>query len=117
MRFAEIRPARESTARCEDMVFCGTASCLAISPAASPSGSWRTRRRKTSSRVGCAKAARARTVSSDSIYLELSIYIDEVNCLESARVRPVLENQKERGHDGMDVGQSDHPDNRRPGRI
>src|SRR5689334_3353307 len=74
MRREVTRPARARTDRCADMVFCGTASAFAISPAASPSGSFVTSRRNTSSRVDCASAAKARMMSSVSIYLDLWIY-------------------------------------------
>src|ERR1700728_2570128 len=67
-------PARDKIARCADMVFCGTASALAISPAARPSGSCFTSSRNTSSRVDWASAASARMAFSDSIYPDLSIY-------------------------------------------
>src|SRR5215468_6887787 len=67
-------PARASTARCADIVFCGTASALAMSPAARPSGSCRTKSLNTARRVVCASAASARMACSDSIYPELSIY-------------------------------------------
>src|SRR5204862_154059 len=56
------------------MVFCGTASALAMSPAASPSGSCFTSRRNTSSRVGWARAVSARMACSDSIYPDIWIY-------------------------------------------
>src|SRR5260370_6072972 len=56
------------------MVFCGTATALAISPAARPSGSCFTSSLNTSSRVGWASAASARMASSDSIYPELWIH-------------------------------------------
>ena len=65
---ASIRPARVSVARCVDMVLCGTARCRAMPPAGSPSGSCSMRRRKTSSRVVWASAAKARMACSDSIY-------------------------------------------------
>src|ERR1700728_2782215 len=67
-------PARDKIARCADMVFCDTARALAISPAASPSGSCFTSSRNTSSRVDWASAASARMASSNSIYLDLWIY-------------------------------------------
>src|SRR5438105_1157089 len=73
-RFADTNPARARIERCDDIVFCGTASDLAISPAASPSGSCFTSNRNTSSLVDWASAASARIVSSDSIYPELWIY-------------------------------------------
>src|SRR3546814_1756927 len=49
-------PARARMPRGADMVFWGTSSWWAISPAGNPSGSWRTRRRKVSRRVDCASA-------------------------------------------------------------
>src|SRR5580704_1338310 len=78
-RCADTSPARDRIERCDDMVFCGTASARAMSPAASPSGSCFTKSRNTSSRVGWASAARARMASSDSIYLDLAIYWAAVN--------------------------------------
>src|ERR1700722_9162069 len=116
-RSAEIKPARDSTARCDDIVFCGTANARAISPAASPLGSCRTRSRKASRRVGCAKAAKARTVCSDSIYLEISIYNDQVNCLESVSMRFDLKFEGRTRPDGVDICQFDHPDRCWPDRI
>src|SRR3546814_1371120 len=50
-RSERTRPARARIARCADMVFCGTSRLRAISPAARPSGSWRTNSRNVSSRV------------------------------------------------------------------
>src|SRR6266404_1567263 len=73
-RCADTNPARDKIERCDDMVFCGTASALAISPAGRPSGSPFTNSLNTSSRVGWASAASARMASSDSIYPELWIY-------------------------------------------
>ena len=55
------------------MVFCGTANAVAISPAASPSGSCFTKSLKTLSRVNWANAASARIACSDSIYLDIWI--------------------------------------------
>src|SRR3954467_2593748 len=74
MRRAVTSPARDRIARCDDMVFCGTASALAMSPAASPSGSCFVNNRNTSRRVDWASAASARMAFSDSIYPDLSIY-------------------------------------------
>src|SRR5260370_37918825 len=73
-RCADTSPGRDKIERCDDMVFCGTAPALAISPAARPSGSCFTSSLNTSSRVGWASAASARMASSDSIYPELWIY-------------------------------------------
>src|ERR1700688_4457728 len=73
-RCADTSPARDRIDRCDDMVFCGTASALAMSPAASPSGSCFTNSRNTSSRVDWASAASARMAGSDSTYPELWIY-------------------------------------------
>src|SRR6266576_6756246 len=68
------KPARNSTDRCADIVFCGTFNSRANSPAGTPSGSCFAKRRNTSSRVRCASAARAKIAFSDSIHPELWIY-------------------------------------------
>src|SRR3978361_1730949 len=74
--------ARASTARCADIVFCGTASSRAISPAANPSGSYFTSILNALIRVDCARAASARIACSDSIYLDIQIYgaTGQANC-------------------------------------
>src|SRR5690349_18017499 len=79
MRRAVTSRARDSTDKCADIVFCGTARAFAISPAASPSGSCLTSSRNTSGRVDCANPAHARIVGSVSIYPELWIYCHHVN--------------------------------------
>src|ERR1700730_2052592 len=96
-RCADTSPARDRIERCEDMVFCGTAIALAISPAASPSGSCLTNNRNTSSRVDCASAASARMTCSGSIYRELWIY----GCLSTRFVhRPCLSGHQRGGKPG-----------------
>ena len=54
-----MRPARSSSLRWNDKVGAATSRRRAISLAGSPSGAWRTNRRKTASLVSCASADRA----------------------------------------------------------
>ena len=61
-------PARSRIARCVDMVLAGISSARATPPAGSPSGPARTRRRKTSMRVACARAAKASMATFVSIF-------------------------------------------------
>jgi hypothetical protein len=63
-------PARESVARCADIVFCGTSSIRANSPAGTPSGSCLTKARNVSSLVVCANAPSAVIARELSIYPE-----------------------------------------------
>lgn len=55
-------------------MFCGISRWRATSPAGSPSGSWRTSRRKISSRVDCDRALSAAMAEFVSIYLAFQIY-------------------------------------------
>ena len=73
-RSPTISFARERTARCADMVFCGTSNKRASSPAGTPSGSRATNSRNVSSRVDWASAAKAATTSISSIHPEYQIY-------------------------------------------
>lgn len=87
-RCEDTSPARDRMFRCADMVFCGTSSARAISPAGSPSGACFTSSRNVSRRVGCASAARARIACSCSIYPDYWKYgTSQDACLTAAGFR------------------------------
>lgn len=87
-RCEDTSPARDRMFRCADMVFCGTSSARAISPAGSPSGACFTSSRNVSRRVGCASAARARIACSCSIYPDYWKYgTSQDACLTTAGFR------------------------------
>ena len=73
-RSPTINFARERTARCADMVFWGTSTKRANSPAGTPSGSRATNSRNVSSRVDWASAAKAAMTSVSSIHPDYQIF-------------------------------------------
>jgi hypothetical protein len=73
-RSPTISFARDRTARCADMVFCGTSIRRASSPAGTPSGSRATSSRNVSSRVDWASAAKAAMTCVSSVYPDYQIY-------------------------------------------
>src|SRR5690606_6174636 len=91
-----IRPAVVSSLRWNDRVAPASDSTSAISPGVRPSWPASTSKRKTDSRVGCPRAARAVVALISSIFLE---YSNELERSKHGRTpRPGQPGPRSRGH-------------------